>query len=722
MDQYVSPKWASEDWCTASGTDQNCSLYEKITNINAGPDARAKWLDWDSGYKRFFWNEDPKFSFYIQPYDTKDSLNGYMYIWDESKTNKSKNQIDQDQLINDHKSFNCDTASNVPGCVITHDRNCCSDNQVCTVPPYDQYVECMIPAWNPSSWNNTPRAGTCGGTPMNPNTGQETKNSSWYADPTDGTIYNYVQPTSSYSPSDGFCSCTNFNCQVGWVTSPTSNPYYFLFGQNEVDSDQAQNPDNPLGNVNVIGSFSGNMGSQGYTTGCNTGGLANLDYRNCGAAGDKSSFSWITETSAMACCALPTSAAEGYDQCKGAFNPGTNIQKCSSLMSDNCFDIWTDCGENGESSCRSLYRGEICDNYINQGSEGSKLSVQGTLTNYINSKQRSDFPDYISWKLRDKVYTKEDGTQVDSPSKQWYDNYKCGATKSTSCEDGQESGCCRDDSNDPFFASTIPYLCNTGKYTDSSCRFNPGNPTGICDGLLRYFCQSFDRDDLTRDENLAGLCGCFLTPTGSTTPIMAPTVQGITWENQVGYPKLPSPYYTNIPTGDICDPMCRLANIPQCAGVCQSNMCVIDNVTLNYVNSDVSGTTLSQICGSCSNPDQDGGQCICYMDDITVNSYNSSIKGGVNLSQTCGQCWQQDDSGWYQVDCSTGKRIGDEPVKPDDPGKDKPFWKKTYFTVMIVVIVLAIVLFLGFWLHQRHKYKTASDIKTQQTFDDYYYY
>jgi len=158
-------------------------------------------------------------------------------------------------------------------------------------------------------------------------------------------------------------------------------------------------------------------------------------------------------------------------------------------------------------------------------------------------------------------------------------------------------------------------------------------------------------------------------------------------------------------------------------------MCVINNVTVNYVNSDIEGgTSLTQACGTCGGEsgDDNGGQCICYMDDITVNSFNSNVEGGVDLTQTCGQCFQEIDGVWTEVSCKTGGLISPDDgsaEQPSDEPEERPWWKKKWTVIMIVIVVLAGVLFLGFWYSKMHNSKVNAEMAADVApFDDYYYY
>ncbi len=215
-------------------------------------------------------------------------------------------------------------------------------------------------------------------------------------------------------------------------------------------------------------------------------------------------------------------------------------------------------------------------------------------------------------------------------------------------------------------------------------------------------------------------------PPRQTNPYYPPTIGSHTWSLE-GTPQSETPYSEIVPSFN-CDPMCMTSTLLPCTGTCQSSMCVIDNVTVNYINSNIKGgTSLNQACGTCGGESEDsGGQCICYMDGITINSFNSSIDGGVDLTQTCGQCYQQIDGAWEEVNCVDGT-----PITPDDVGKDnggkkedeKSWWKKKLAVIMIVIIVLAIVLFVGLWYSRYHASKVDADMASENVqFDDYYYY
>lgn len=182
-------------------------------------------------------------------------------------------------------------------------------------------------------------------------------------------------------------------------------------------------------------------------------------------------------------------------------------------------------------------------------------------------------------------------------------------------------------SQDPVYKNVIPYLCSRP------------NVFGVCDDVLNNFCSSYSRDDLEKDETLQVLCGCHLQPKD--------------------YP------YSGWGIPSSCDSICLYENTIQNSSYqkCQSNSCIIDNVTVDIINSEVdNGINFGQVCGSCGSHSgsRDGTNpvCECWLSGININDINSIIKGGINLQQSCGgKCFYvpsgQDPRLGIPVDCDT---------------------------------------------------------------------
>lgn len=140
---------------------------------------------------------------------------------------------------------------------------------------------------------------------------------------------------------------------------------------------------------------------------------------------------------------------------------------------------------------------------------------------------------------------------------------------------------------------------------------------GVCVNSLQKYCLSATINDIQRDPSLIKLCGCNLS--------------------QSVYSLYVDTFQINVE----CTPYC---NIPGVVPVptsftdrggksCTQSLCVIDNVSLNFVDSQVGseGVTIGNFCNSCGV----NSACDCILSNITFTSINSVIPN-LNLSQQCG--------------------------------------------------------------------------------------
>lgn len=331
---------------------------------------------------------------------------------------------------------------------------------------------------------------------------------------------------------------------------------------------------------------------------------------------------------------------------------------CNVLFQHYCMKNWGD-----PNKCPS---GLLCNNFIHQPSSAS--AITDTVYNYFVSDFRSGPPgsypndspysnpqDYISYGMRG---------DMNSVSQQYYDHHKCTVRPSTCEKSGDPyqvpEPCCRDDALDPFFVSGIPQMC--------------GAQPGACQKILPTICAQFTRDQLAGDDVLAAMCGCYLSnctydatnPTCSLTPnqVVMPSlnatplkVVGVQADSQ--YPK------TSEIDGPKCDPACRGAFVqnPSLGTNPCSNTCVMDNISVNAVNSSIGGgISFAQICG----PDSS-----CYISDVAVTMINSNVVGDTTMTQNCGKgCYTLNPttSAWDCVSCSDLKTPC--PVDNGDDGND----------------------------------------------------
>lgn len=143
---------------------------------------------------------------------------------------------------------------------------------------------------------------------------------------------------------------------------------------------------------------------------------------------------------------------------------------------------------------------------------------------------------------------------------------------------------------------------------------------------------AFTRESISSNAGLLNFYGCV------TPPLTAP-------------PEAVS----NLVNDTQCDPLCnRINTIKLYSGStqleCQRTVCIIDQVTINAVNSDASGLNFDQVCNNCAN-----GGCTCIISGVDVNSIWSNING--NFNQDCGAnslCYQTNNIGLLvPVNCAS---------------------------------------------------------------------
>lgn len=247
-----------------------------------------------------------------------------------------------------------------------------------------------------------------------------------------------------------------------------------------------------------------------------------------------------------------------------------------------------------------------------------------------------------------------------------------------------------------------------------------GPAAGICDGTLKKICavnpstgQPYTRQDIfdaynkylsltaanpndpkaIAYKNIFQACGCHL-----------PASQYAEWSNLGINEK-----------GSECDPLCLLPSVVGqfVNGVqvpCNQNICIIDNITVDLINSQVSGgINFSSVCGNCSGT---SGNCRCIFSNINVLQNNSTVSGGINFSQNCGgNCFVPSStvSGELdKVDCATGNPLAGQGFfsKIWDSIKS---WFSSNSTIIIIIIVIFVIVSLFFlWAYSSKSKKTKS--------------
>jgi hypothetical protein len=200
---------------------------------------------------------------------------------------------------------------------------------------------------------------------------------------------------------------------------------------------------------------------------------------------------------------------------------------------------------------------------------------------------------------------------------------------------------------------------------------------GACQPSLNESCQIYKAESLTPGSTLQKLCGCHL-------PDSEYSKYADLLQNQVHQ----------------CAPVCQLPGTVFWATQdskgnwtienCTQDYCIIDDVTIDLINSSAGNINLSQACSNCS-----GGQCVCVLNDVDIKAVDSSI-GDVEMNQVC-------KSGCY--DSNLNKQTCDQNIKTltnDNSNssitslfdKTESKFKKFYSTSLGKVVVWGAVVFI----------------------------
>ncbi|SNW62216.1 Hypothetical protein ORPV_312 [Orpheovirus IHUMI-LCC2] len=185
----------------------------------------------------------------------------------------------------------------------------------------------------------------------------------------------------------------------------------------------------------------------------------------------------------------------------------------------------------------------------------------------------------------------------------------------------------------------------------SVCQRHPG----ICSDYITDVCNSDTVNSLAGNPFLARWCGCYL----------------------------PGPQYdryTQLRINRECTPLCNRTNVVSAVNpdatprTCGQSICLLDNVTISLNNSTVSGSVnISQVCSSCS--DNEGSACQCIIQDVSIEALQSNISS-INFSQVCGDF------------------SNNVPVPPEN-NEDTILGIPNYiFYIAVLILVILIIIFL----------------------------
>lgn len=235
--------------------------------------------------------------------------------------------------------------------------------------------------------------------------------------------------------------------------------------------------------------------------------------------------------------------------------------------------------------------------------------------------------------------------------------------------------------DDPFVSKAVS-LCSMYPGLCSDILGGTSNSPGVCNN---YTINDLNPSNWTGRQNdpyglnLLQTCGCFLQ-SNNYLPL-----------SNISIP---------------CNTVCRfpgtipLANANGTAATCENTTCVIDNVTVDIINSNAGAVNLTQTCNQCnsSNP------CTCYFSNININDNNTISP--ILLSQietNCDLCYTFDPANPLsitQVPCTSTP-----PNPPTPPSPPSLSWLQKIFEFIynnkdwfiggfVVLILLIIILYI----------------------------
>lgn len=228
----------------------------------------------------------------------------------------------------------------------------------------------------------------------------------------------------------------------------------------------------------------------------------------------------------------------------------------------------------------------------------------------------------------------------------------------------------------------------TDPYTPNFISWCSQRP-GLCDPLLKQQCANIERGNLdpspTGTPNTIKLCGCFLSPSQYLVPgVVPPECDSICQLNATVNNGVPLGFFNSAQNGWV----------PK---VCKQSSCVMSNLTIGLANTHSGPIDISQVCGGCGG----SATCTCILDNVTIQEINSNINGGTNVTQNCSSCTFVDANGNTSTGpCSSSS--GDDtverytPLPQSEKSKKDNFFEDvpTYVWILVGMAVVVILLFL----------------------------
>ncbi|SPN78916.1 Transmembrane domain-containing protein [Cedratvirus Zaza IHUMI] len=190
---------------------------------------------------------------------------------------------------------------------------------------------------------------------------------------------------------------------------------------------------------------------------------------------------------------------------------------------------------------------------------------------------------------------------------------------------------------------------------------------GVCDSALTSICSRYTREQVEQSPALSSFCGCF-----------APELQG-----EIRRFLVNSSFVYDRP----CDPLCsrigtvKLATPEGNPALCTSDVCVVSNVNIDSIDSNLPFVNFTQVCSCREN-------CRCVFDVTNTTETLNRLGLNYSLNQFCSQgsaCLE----GGRIVPCVTSTEVS------------LPVSKTFYYILGSLVLLFLLFAFLYFFLSGR---------------------
>jgi len=240
--------------------------------------------------------------------------------------------------------------------------------------------------------------------------------------------------------------------------------------------------------------------------------------------------------------------------------------------------------------------------------------------------------------------------------------------------------------NTPFISRQIEY-----------CRLYPGLCDSILDAEQGGVCKNYSLSDLDPDKyknrendpdgtNLLKTCGCFLEK-NSKNYILDKDF-GVACNSICSYPG-------TIPKVN------RITKQPE---VCEGNVCVLNDITVNSINSTGGAVNMNTYCGQCSDE-----LCRCYFNNVNLPSY-SDTGATYQLTTNCGECFKYDPNNPTQlekINCDGSESPPKPPTPPPSPPSDDNrflnFLKNNWILIILLLIIFIVIIVLIVFFIKKNK-------------------